>query len=89
MAYYTVSVDDAKTNAEFAKHVEADYPILADPTKATATAYGVLGMAGMASRWTFYIGTDGKILHLDQGVKVATAGQDIATKLGELNVARR
>ena len=89
MAYFTVSVDDAKTNAEFAKHVEADYPILADPTKATAQAYGVLGMAGMASRWTFYIGNDGRILHIDKGVKVATAGQDIAMKLAELNVAKR
>ena len=70
MAYFAVSVDDAKTNAEFAKHVEADYPILADPTKATAQAYGVLGMVGMASRWTFYIGKDGRILHIDKGVKV-------------------
>ena len=78
MAYFTVSVDDAKTNAKFAKHVEADYPILADPTKATARAYGVLGMIGMASRWTFYIGMDGSILHIDKAVKVSSAGQDIA-----------
>ena len=89
MAYFTVSVDDAKTNAEFAKHVEADYPILADPTKATAQAYGVLGMAGMASRWTFYIGKDGRITHIDKSVKVASAGQDIADTLAKLGVTKR
>ena len=46
-------------------------------------------MVGMASRWTFYIGKDGTILHIDKGVKVATAGQDIAAKLAELGVAKR
>ena len=46
-------------------------------------------MSGMASRWTFYVGVDGKILHIDKAVKVARAGQDIATKLGELSVAKR
>jgi peroxiredoxin Q/BCP len=89
VTYFTVSVDDAETNAKFAEHVEADYPILADPSKDTARAYGVLGASGLASRWTFYIGRDGRILHIDKGVKVATAGQDIATKLGELGVAKR
>jgi len=84
-----VSVDDAKTNKEFAEHVSADYPILADPTKETAKAYGVLGMAGFASRWTFYIGPDGRILYIDKSVKTSTAGQDVATKLAELGVAKR
>ena len=46
-------------------------------------------MAGVASRWTFYIGTDGKILHIDKSVKVASAGQDIANQLGELGIAKR
>ena len=32
VAYFAVSVDDAETNAKFAEHVSADYPILADPT---------------------------------------------------------
>jgi peroxiredoxin Q/BCP len=49
----------------------------------------VLGASGLASRWTFYIGVDGKILHIDKAVKVASAGSDIATKLGELNTAKR
>jgi peroxiredoxin Q/BCP len=44
---------------------------------------------GMASRWTFYIAPDGKILHIDKAVKTSTAGQDVAAKLAELGVAKR
>jgi thioredoxin-dependent peroxiredoxin len=89
VAYFAASVDDAKTNKEFAEHVGADYPILADPTKTTAKAYGVLGMVGFASRWTFYIGPDGKILYIDKSVKTSTAGQDVADKLAQLGVVKR
>jgi thioredoxin-dependent peroxiredoxin len=89
VAYFAVSVDDAETNRKFAEHVEADYPILADASKEVANAYGVLGRMGVASRWTFYIGPDGKILHIDKAVKTSTAGQDVASRLEELGVARR
>lgn len=89
MVYFAVSVDTAEENAKFAQHVEADYPILADPSTDTAKAYGVLGSSGRASRWTYYIGVDGKILHIDKTVKVASAGQDVAAKLAELNVDKR
>ena len=54
-----------------------------------AKAYGVLGGMGFASRWTFYIGPDGKIVHIDKAVKTSTAGQDVAAKLGELGVAKK
>ena len=49
----------------------------------------MLGASGLASRWTFYIGVDGKILHIDKAVKVASAGQDIANQLSELGVEKR
>ena len=89
MAYFAVSVDTPEENTKFAQHVEADYPILADPEKGTAKAYGVLGASGFASRWTFYVGVDGRIVHIDKGVKVSTAGPDVAAKLGELKIDRR
>jgi peroxiredoxin Q/BCP len=54
-----------------------------------AEAYGVLSSSGLASRWTFYIGPDGRILEVDTDVDVKTAGADIAAKLGELGVAKR
>jgi peroxiredoxin Q/BCP len=79
-----------KTNTEFAESFGADYPVLADPTKAVAKAYGVVGaLMPWASRWTFYIGVDGRILYVDRDVKAATAGADIAARLAQLGVARR
>jgi len=89
VAYFAVSVDTPEENAKFAEHVEADYPILADPAKDTAKAYGVLGSFGVANRWTFYVGIDGTILHIEKSVKVATAGPDVAAKLAELNIDKR
>lgn len=69
--------------------MEADYPILSDPSKDVATAYGVIGRMGFPSRWTFYIGTDGRILHIDKSVNTSSAGADVAAKLAALGVARR
>ncbi len=47
--------------------------------RATATAYGVLERrAGLANRWTFYIGKDGKIFMIDKEVKLDTSAQDMA-----------
>ena len=40
-------------------------------------------------RWTFYIGKDGKILHIDKEVNVGAHGEDIAKKLAELKVAKK
>jgi peroxiredoxin Q/BCP len=76
-------------NKKFAEHVEADYPILADPTKEAANAYGVVSRMGLANRWTFYIAPDGKIIHIDKAVRTSSAGADVAAKLAELGVAKR
>jgi peroxiredoxin Q/BCP len=85
-----VSTDTAEKNKEFAESLGADYPILADPDKTAAEPYGVLmPVVGMAKRWTFYIGKDGKIAFIDKDVKVDTAGADVAAKLAELGVAKR
>ena len=86
--YFAASVDAPETNAEFAASLGIDYPILSDPTKATARAYGVLGATGLASRWTFYIGPDGRILGTDKQVRAASHGADIAKRLEELGVQR-
>ncbi len=86
VAYFMASVDPLEENTKFGAEQKADFPLLSDPTKATAKAYGVLGVAGLASRWTFYIGSDGKILAIDQSVTPATSAEDMAAKLGELGV---
>jgi peroxiredoxin Q/BCP len=65
---------------------EADFPMLADPTKETAAKYGVLNAGGLANRWTFYIDKAGKISHIEKAVKPATSAEDMIAKLGELKV---
>jgi peroxiredoxin Q/BCP len=98
VSYFMASVDPLEDNVAFAKATsvklgeqmvdkkEADFPILSDPTKQTATAYGVLSERGIANRWTFYIGMDGKILAIDKAVKPETSAQDMAAKLKELGI---
>ena len=55
-----------------------------------ATAYGVVDEdQPFPSRWTFYIGLDGRIMHIDKQVNPATHGKVIASKLSELGVPRR
>ena len=67
-----------------------DYPLLSDPTKAVATAYGVVDEdQPFPSRWTFFIGLDGRIMYIDKQVNPATHGKMIAAKLSELGVPRR
>lgn len=92
VAYFTASVDaneGEKGNAAFAKSLDLDYAILSDPKKETAKALGVLNEKGMASRWTYYIGKDGKILFVDKAVKPASHATDIAAKLKELGVSAK
>ena len=84
-----ISTDSLEDNTKFAKMHEADYPILSDVTKEIGAKYGVLGATGMAKRWTFYIGPDGKILHIDNAVKAASSGPDMVARLAELNIAKR
>jgi len=85
-----VSLDDAEKNRAFAQSLDAKHVLLSDPTGETARAYGVAGFAGLfAKRWTFYIDRDGTIRAIDQDVSTASAGQDIARKLGELGFPKR
>jgi len=83
-------VDPPETNKAFAQSLGVDYPLLSDPTKAVARSYGVVDDdQPFAARWTFYIGLDGRILHIDKQVNPATHGKVIAAKLAELGVPRR
>ena len=85
MAYFTASCDDVETNTKFAESLQLDYPILSDPEREVADAYGIL-KGRFASRVTFYIGKDGKILYIDSSVSARSAGADLASKLKELGV---
>lgn len=89
VAYFTASTDTPEDNAKFAESLGLDYPILSDPSRENAAAFGVLGPKGYAQRWTFYIDKDGKIAEIDKKVKTESHGQDIASKLQELGVAAK
>jgi len=89
VTYFMASVDPIDKNKGFAAEQKADFPLLSDPTKETAKAYGVLNMMGFASRNTFFIGADGKILAIDRNVNPASAAQDIAATLAKLDIPKR
>jgi len=102
VSYFMASVDPIEKNTEVAKaksvtlgqganatvveKKEADFPLLSDPTKETAKAYGVLNERGTASRWTFYIDKTGKISYIEKTVKPDTSAEDMIAKLSELKV---
>ena len=83
------SVDPAEKNKAFAEQEQADFPILSDPEKKVAEAYGVLSARGLANRWWFFIGTDGKIKHIETASHTADAGTFLANKLEELGVKKK
>ena len=84
------SVDTPADNKGFAEKEKADFPILSDPDKKAATAYGVIPEGRQfASRHTFYIGPDGKILFIDRTPGTAKAGETIVAKLEELGVKKK
>ncbi|MFT5693622.1 MAG: peroxiredoxin Q/BCP [Oceanicoccus sp.] len=87
VAYFMASVDPIEKNKGFAVEQKADFPLLSDPSKHTAKAYGVLHKQGHAVRHTFYIGKNGKIQAIDKQVKPATSAQDMAKMLADLGTA--
>ena len=79
-------MDTADANARFAASLGIDYPILSDPSRDAARAYGVLSRSGYAQRTTFYIGVDGRILAIDHAVNAASHGRDMVATLAKLGV---
>jgi hypothetical protein len=49
----------------------------------------VLATSGMAKRWMFFIGPDGKILHIETASHTADAGEYLSKKLEELKVKKK
>lgn len=85
-AVFGANVDTPETNRQFAAALDLDFPILSDPTHATAIAYGVEGASGLPARWTFVVGLDGRILSVDTAVRVRTSGADIDDRLQQLRL---
>lgn len=85
-AYFTISCDTLDLNRKFAESLDLDFPILSDPDQSVARQYGVVTPERKVPyRWTFFIGPERKILHIDQEVNTASHGRDVARKLKELD----
>lgn len=89
VSYFMASVDPLDDNIEFANDTGADFPMLSDPTKQTAKAYDVLNLFKLASRVTFYISKEGRILYIDDDISPKTAAEDIAHQLGLLKIEKQ
>ena len=101
VTYFMASVDPLEDNMKFAKATsvtlgdkvvekkEADFPMLSDPGKQVATAYGVLDARGTANRWTFYIDKTGRVAAIDKMVRPETSAEDMLAKLGEIKIAMK
>lgn len=88
VAYFTASVDPPDYNKRFAEQLNCDYPILSDPDKRVAEAYGVVHEGRpVPERWTFYIDKDGVIRAIDKNVKTGQHGADVVVKLKNLGIA--
>ena len=92
-----VSVDKPEDNKAFAEQEQANFPMLSDPGMKVAEAYGVLPPPNpdrpdaprYARRWMFFIGPDGKILHIETVGHTADAGTFLASELETLGVKKR
>ena len=80
------STDSEEDNRGFAEKNEASFPILSDPGKEMAEAYGVLAPPGYARRWTYYIDAEGTVVRIDKDVDPRTAGEDLVENLAALGV---
>ena len=90
MAFFEASVDSVERNREVAELLDLEHPILSDPGKRVAEAYGVLaGSRRTPARWTFYIGVDGRILYIDRAVIADGHGEDVPARLDALGIPRR
>lgn len=88
VALFAISVDKPADNKKFAENLQLPYPILSDPTRDTAKAYGVLQGLPFASRHTIYIGKDGKVLLVDNSIKTATAAADMLKHFQQLGIEK-
>jgi peroxiredoxin Q/BCP len=90
VAFFEASVFSEEYNRELAEMLDLPHPILSDPGKQVATAYGVLaGGRAAPARWTFYIGLDGRILYIDRNVTADGHGEEVPARLKLLGFTPR
>jgi thioredoxin-dependent peroxiredoxin len=88
-----VSVDDVASHQAFAEEHSLPFTLLADSTKETAKAYGVLrsvlGLMEIASRETFIVDTEGRIAKHYRAVDPKGHSQAVLKDLRALQQAKK
>jgi len=78
---YGVSTDDAASHKEFAEEHQLPFPLIADPDRTWADAFGVGSMLGMAERVSFLIDPEGQVVaqypDVDPGVHANQVLKDV------------
>jgi thioredoxin-dependent peroxiredoxin len=84
VAVVGISVDSVEAQQRFSEECHLPFPLVSDADKAIARRYGVLGLLGVAKRVTFWIGPDGRIEEVIQGM---LPGPHVRGALGRLTRA--
>jgi thioredoxin-dependent peroxiredoxin len=88
IACFAASLDKPEVSRAFAEWTGAGLPILSDADGEVARTYGAFDEEhGVAARWTFFIGRNGRILFVDRDISPTSHGGDILAKVQELGMA--
>jgi peroxiredoxin Q/BCP len=79
-----VSVDSTDSHQDFCAKQGLTFKLLADTEKKVVDSYGSLGGNGMASRNTFLIDPQGKLVKVWSGVKPMHHSEEVLAALGEV-----
>lgn len=79
------SCDKTKYLTPYAQEIRLSIPILADPTRTTAIAWGVVHEGReIPQRWAYFVGRDGRIAAVLSELEAATAGERIRAETKRL-----
>lgn len=88
IACFAASLDKPEVSRAFAEWTGAGLTVLSDEDGEVARAYGAFDEElGTASRWTFFIGSNGRILFVDREVSPTSHGGDVLARVQDLGMA--
>ena len=74
---FGISADDQKSHEQFAHEQHLPFPILADPSHAWSSAFGVANVLGMDARVSFLIDPSGKVARVYPNVDPAIHADEV------------
>ena len=80
---FGVSRDSEESHREFRKKHSLPFPLVADEDGKVAEAYGVSSTLGMASRVTFLVGSDGRVVRVWPNVDPGVHADEVLAAVDE------